>query len=179
MYEDPQAETAKENNFNDSGINPGVNSNLVLEDKIRPNDNFPSSQKYMDDINNNAQTIDDNSLHLDKYIDNIPQNYKFKEKEAEYTQKIENFLVSKTGNSNIKSSWHKIVFVANYFLILFTLCEFLSQRFDVPTLCLCFIIFFIKLGYFSQKHLYKWFFYLLVTVALDVIVFIDISPVSI
>lgn len=181
MYEDmyPQQDTAKDNNFDDSGMNPELNNNLVLEDKIKPNSNFQNNQLNTEEINNNAKTIDDNSLHLDKYIDKLSQNDKFREKEAEYAQKIEDFIVSKTGQSNIKSSWNKITFAFNYLLILSTLCEFLFQRFDVPTLSLCLIIFFIKLGYFSHKHLYKWFFYLLLTVVLDILVFIDISPVSI
>lgn len=180
MFEDmdpKQPSTGKDNNYDDEASNPGLNSNLVLEDKIKSNADFVQSGT-VDDVNN-ANTLDENSLHLDNFIEKIPQNRKFREKEAEYTHKIEDFIVSKTGNSNIKSSWNKIVYVFNYFLIFSTFIEFLFQRYDVPTLCLCFIIFFIKLGIFSYRHLYKWFFYLLVTVLLDLFVFIDIFPVSI
>ena len=173
---DNQGETGKYNE-NDSENNP-QNSDLVLEDKIKYNHDYNHGSNYVDEINNNANTVDENSLHLDKYIDKIQQSAKFREKEAEYVQKIEDFIVSKTGNINIKSSWNKIVFAFNYFLILSTFIEFLFQRFDVVTLSLCFIIFFIKLEFFSYKHLYKWLFYLFFTIILDLFVIIDIFPVS-
>ena len=173
---DNQGETGKYNE-NDSENNP-QNSDLVLEDKIKYNPDYNHGSNYVDEINNNANTVDENSLHLDKYIDKIQQSAKFREKEAEYVQKIEDFIVSKTGNINIKSSWNKIVFAFNYFLILSTFIEFLFQRFDVVTLSLCFIIFFIKLEFFSYKHLYKWLFYLFFTIILDLFVIIDVFPVS-
>ena len=168
MFEDNN-EPSSGKDYENGGENPQLN---ILDDKIKHVDS------NMDEINNNANTIDENSLHLDKYIDKIPQSAKFREKESEYVPKIEDFIVSKTGNTNIKSSWNKIVFAFNYFLLLTTFIEFFFQRFDVVTLSLCFIIFFIKLEIFSYKHLYKWFFYLILSIILDFFVIIDIFPVS-
>lgn len=176
MFEqmEPQPETAKDINYELE--NSDLNNNLVLDDKIRGDSNFRPGEAYMDKPGQN--TYDENSLHLGEMLDKIPQNPQFKQKESEFARKIEDFVVSKMGNSEIKAKWDKIAFAFNYFLMLGTFLEFIFQRFDVPTLTLCFIIFFIKLGLFQKKHLYKWLFYLLFTVCLDVLVILDIFPVS-
>ena len=177
MFEemDQQPDTAKDNNYNFG--NSGSNNNILLDDKIKGDVNYvPETNKV--EVPNNGNIYDENSLHLGEIIDQIPNSTPFMQKEAEYTQKIEDFIVSKTGKNDIKSSWDKIAFIFNYFLMLSTFIECILQRFDVPTLSLCFIIFFIKLEFFTKKHLYKWLFYLLVTISLDVFVLIDIFPVS-
>ena len=170
-----QPDTAKSNqyDFGDSGLN----NNLFIEEKIKGDSNFVPETNKIENYNN-GNVYDENSLHLAEIIDQVPKSSQFMQKEAEYSQKIEDFIVSKTGKPEIKTSWNKIAFAFNYFLMLSTFIEFVLQRFDVPTLSLCFIIFFIKLEFFSYKHLYKWLFYLLTTIGLDIFVLIDIFPVS-
>lgn len=176
MFEqmEQQPDTAKDNNYDLE--NSDLNNNLVLEDKIKGNSDFRPEPSI--DKPNNQNYYDENSLHLGEMIDKIPQNEKFKQKESEFAQKVEDFVVSRLGNTDIKAKWDKIAFAFNYFLMLGTFLEFIFQRFDIPTLSLCFIIFFIKLGFFHKKHLYKWIFYLLLTICLDIIVILDIFPVS-
>ena len=177
MFGGPEQEpdTAKDNNYIDGDSD--MNKNLVIEDKIKSDSNYiPETNKIESPSNGNI--YDENSLHLGEIIDQVPKSDPFIKKEAEYTQKIEDFIVSKTGQINIKYSWDKIAFTFNYFLMLSTFIECILQRYDVPTLSLCFIIFFIKIEFFSHKHLYKFLFYLLATISLDIFVLIDIFPVS-
>ena len=62
--------------------------------------------------------------------------------------------------------------------MLVTFTEFLFQRFDVITLFLNLVIIFIELGVFTHKHMYKWLLVLLISLLIDALVLLDISPVS-
>ena len=119
---------------------------------------------------------DDNSFHMDKYIEKFHQDPKFSEKEKAFSQKLDNIIRSKTGKSI--SSLSGYIFMANKILLLSTFTEFLFQRFDIVTLFLTFVIILIELGVFSHKHMYKWLLVLLGSLLLDALVLLDISPVS-
>ena len=123
-----------------------------------------------------GQAKDDNSFHMDKYIEKFHEDPKFSEKEKELSQKLDYILRSKTGKSI--SSLSGYIFMANKILMLSTFTEFLFQRFDIVTLFLNFVIILIELGIFSHKHMYKWLLVLLGSLLLDALVLLDISPVS-
>ena len=122
------------------------------------------------------QTGSDHSFHMDKCIEKIYENPRFSEKEKELSQKVDNFIKSKTGKSI--SAFSGYMFMGNKILLLTTFAEFLFQRFDVITLFICLVVIFIELGIFSHKHIYKWILVLLGSLLLDALVLLDISPVS-
>ena len=123
-----------------------------------------------------SKAIDDNSFHMDKCIEKIHENPKFSEKEREFSQKVDNFIKSKTGKSI--SAFPQYIFLVNKILMLTTFLEFLFQRFDIVTLFLNIVIILIEIGIFSHKHIYKWLMVLLTSILLDAFVLLDISPVS-
>ena len=123
-----------------------------------------------------SKAIDDNSFHMDKCIEKIHENPRFSEKEKEFSQKVDNFIKSKTGKSIETFSGY--IFTVNKILMLLTLSEFLFQRFDVVTLFLNIVIILIEIGIFTHKHIYKWLLVLLMSLLFDALVLIDISPVS-
>ena len=123
-----------------------------------------------------SKEVDDNSFHMDKYIEKIHENPGFSEKEKEFSQKIDNFIKSKTGKSI--STFSGYIFTVNKILMLLTLSEFLFQRFDVITLFLNIVIILIEIGIFTHKHIYKWLLVLLMSLLFDALVLLDISPVS-
>lgn len=122
------------------------------------------------------QTESDHSFHMDKCIEKIYENPRFSEKEREFSQKVDNFIKSKSGKSI--STFSGYMFLVNKILLLCTFTEFLFQRFDVITLFLSLVIILIELGVFSHKHIYKWIIVLLASLLLDALVLLDISPVS-
>ena len=149
----------------------GLGGNLVQEG------NVPEEGEFQNNSGANGlppQAGIDNSF--DKYMSNIHDNPKFTEKEREFSQKIDNFIKSKTGKSI--SAFSSYIFMANKILLLSTLTEFLFQRFDILTLLLNFVIISVELGIFSNKHIYKWLIVLIASLLLDALVLIDISPVS-
>ena len=153
------------------GNQMGLGGNLV------PEGNVPEEGEFQNNSGANGlppQTGSDNSF--DKYISKIHDNPKFSEKEKEFSQKIDNFIRSKTGKPI--SAFSSYIFMANKILLLSTLTEFLFQRFDIVTLLLNFVIISVELGIFSNKHIYKWLFVLIGSLLLDALVLIDISPVS-
>lgn len=162
MYEG-QEETGRGN-----GNQIGLGGNLV------PEGNVPEGGDIMGSNGLPAQTGSDNSF--DKYMANIHDNPKFSEKERQFSQKIDNFIRSKTGKPI--SAFSGYIFMANKILLLSTLTEFLFQRFDVITLLLNLVIIANEVGIFSNKHIYKWLIVLIASLLLDALVLIDISPVS-
>ena len=104
------------------------------------------------------------------------ENPKFSEKEQQFSQKVDNFIKSKTGKSI--SAFPQYIFLVNKILMLTTFLEFLFQRFDIVTLFLNIVIILIEIGIFSHKHIYKWLMVLLTSILLDAFVLLDISPVS-
>lgn len=140
------------------------------------------------DFTNNNQNIegdvpgttgyDQNSLQLDKVFDKNLANPNYIEKEAEYTKKIEDLIDQKTGNNKITSNWPKITYFFNKILLGTILFEGLLDRFDIVGLTMCFVIFFIEINFYHQKHLYKWVAVLICSVIIDVLVFLDILFVS-
>ena len=124
-----------------------------------------------------GQTVEDNnSFHVGQYIEKINQDPKFSEKEKQISQKVDDFIRSKTGKSI--SAYSGYIFMVNKILMLSTFTEFLFQRFDIVTLFLCCVIVFIELRVFTQKHMYKWLIVLVCSLLLDALVLLDISPVS-
>ena len=123
-----------------------------------------------------SKAIDDNSFHMDKCIEKLHENPRFSEKEKEFSQKVDNFIKSKTGKSIATFSGY--IFPVNKILMLLTLSEFLFQRFDVVTLFLNIVIILIEIGIFTHKHIYKWLLVLLMSLLFDALVLLDISPVS-
>lgn len=170
MY-DTQDVTGKDNsNQVELGGNLVQDSNIVAE-----GDTFQQDQNQYTS-NDMRQTREDNSFHMDKCIENFHQNPKFSEKEREFSQKVDNFIKSKTGKSI--SAFSDYIFLANKILLLTTLTEFLFQRFDIVTLFLNLVIILIEIGIFSHKHIYKWLLVLLGSILLDALVLIDIPIVS-
>ena len=149
----------------------GLGGNLVQEGNIPEEGEF---QNHSGENDLPPQTGMENSF--DKYMSKIHDNPKFSEKEKEFSQKIDNFLRSKTGKSI--SSFSSYIFMANKILLLTTLTEFLFQRFDIVTLLLNFVIISVELGIFNNKHIYKWLIVLIGSLLLDALVLLDISPVS-
>lgn len=123
-----------------------------------------------------SKAIDDNSFHMDRYIEKFHENPRFSQKEKEFSQKVDNFIKSKTGKSIATFSGY--IFIVNKLLMLLTLSEFLFQRFDVMTLFLSIVIILIEIGIFTHKHIYKWILVLLMSLLFDALVLLDISPVS-
>ena len=119
---------------------------------------------------------DDNSFHMDKCIEKIHENPRFSQKEKEFSQRIDNFIKSKTGKSI--SNFTNYIFIVNKILLLTTFTEFLFQRCDIITMFLSLVIILIELGIFSHKHIYKWLLVLIASILFDALVLLDISPVS-
>ena len=158
----------------------GQNGNLthgsnILAEGEEMADSYQKDQ-HLNTTNVDTRPLDDNSFHLDKMIEKVHQNPKFSQRENEFSQKIDDFIMQKTGKPI--STFQKYIFLANKILLLTTFSEFLLQRFDAVTLCLSIIIILIEIGIFSHKHLYKWLIVLLGSLLLDAFVLIDISPVS-
>ena len=132
------------------------------------------------DVRLNTEVVDihrdNNSFHVGQYIEKIHQDAKFSEKEKQISQKVDDFIRSKTGKSI--SAYSGYIFMVNKILMLSTFTEFLFQRFDIVTLFLCCVIIFIELRVFTQKHMYKWLIVLIGSLLLDALVLLDISPVS-
>ena len=177
MY-DPQDETGRDYNNQDQ---IGLGGNLVgegnivaegeeIEGQYQPEQQYPTNEMH----GQNAE--DNNSFHMGQYIEKIQQNPQFSEKEKQISQKVDDFIRSKTGKSI--SAYSGYIFMVNKILMLSTFTEFLFQRFDIVTLFLCCVIIFIELRVFTQKHMYKWLLVLIGSLLLDALVLIDISPVS-
>ena len=158
----------------DNDNNIGLNGNLVQEGNIPEEGDFQNQLQLGTSGAGHIQTGSENSI--DKYIEKFHNNPKFSEKEKEFSQKVDNFIKSKTGKTF--SSFSGYIFMANKILLLSTMTEFLFQRFDIVTLYLNLVIISIELGIFSQKHIYKWLLVLIGSLILDALVLLDISPVS-
>ena len=154
--------------------NIGLGGNLVQEGNIPEEGDFQNQNQLGTSGAGHIQTGSDNSF--DKYIEKFHNNPKFSEKEKEFSQKVDNFIKSKTGKTF--SSYSGYIFMVNKILLLSTMTEFLFQRFDIVTLYLNLVIISIELGIFSQKHIYKWLIVLIGSLLLDALVLLDISPVS-
>ena len=117
-----------------------------------------------------------NNNSLPNYIEKIHDNLNIAEKEKELSQKVDNFIQSKTGKTI--SAFSGYIFVINKILMLSTFTEFLFQRFDIVTLFFTFSLIFIELGVFSYNHIYKWLLVLIGSLILDALVLLDIPIVS-
>ena len=173
-----QSDTNRENN-NDNligGQNLGIeNQNFEGESEGEREEN--QNQFHQQNQNEqNHQSPDDNSFHMDKKLDELTSNDNFVQKEKEIRDKLDQILREKS--SFTLSSFVAHIFMLNKILLLITFTEFLFQRFDVVTLFLCLVVIFIELDIFSHKHLYKWLIVLISSILLDALVLIDISPVS-
>ncbi len=168
MY-DNQEETGRVEN------NQGLQGNFIHEGNLMAEGEEIGGNQYA--TNDNPQeTREDNSFHVDKCIEKFHENPKFSEKEQQFSQKVDNFIKSKTGKSI--SAFPQYIFLVNKILMLTTFLEFLFQRFDIVTLFLNIVIILIEIGVFSHKHIYKWLMVLLTSILLDAFVLLDISPVS-
>ena len=173
-----QSDTNRENN-NDNligGQNLGIeNQNFEGESEGEREEN--QNQFHQQNQNEqNHQSPDDNSFHMNKKLDELTSNDNFVQKEKEIRDKLDQILREKS--SFTLSSFVAHIFMLNKILLLITFTEFLFQRFDVVTLFLCLVVIFIELDIFSHKHLYKWLIVLISSILLDALVLIDISPVS-
>ena len=157
--------------YNNQG---GLGGNLVQESNVmgEREDQFQSNQQ----ASNEQQTGDENSFHVDQFLEKIQNNPNFSQKENEISQKLDEIFREKTGKPFAAFSGY--VFLANKILLCLTFTEFLFQRFDIVTLFLNIVIILIELGIFNQKHLYKWLMVLIGSLLLDALVLLDISPVS-
>ena len=175
MY-DNQGETRADNE-NQRGIGGNlVHEGNLLAEGEEIGGEFQTDPHPLSTNNFSGKAIDDNSFHMDKCIEKIHENPRFSEKEREFSQKVDNFIKSKTGKSI--STFSGYIFIVNKILMLVTFTEFLFQRFDVITLFLNLVIIFIELGIFTHKHIYKWLLVLLISLLIDALVLLDISPVS-
>ena len=136
-------------------------------------DQFQSNQPASNDL---QQTGEENSFHVDQFIEKMQNNPNFSQKENEISQKLDEIFRAKTGKPF--SAFSGYVFLANKILLFLTFTEFIFQRFDIVTLFLNIVIILIELGIFNQKHLYKWLMVLIGSLLLDALVLLDISPVS-
>ena len=162
MY-DNQGETRADNeNQRGLGGNLVHEGNLLAEGEEIGGE-FQTDPHPLSTNNFSGKAIDDNSFHMDKCIEKIHENPRFSEKEREFSQKVDNFIKSKTGKSISLSAFSGYVFLANKILLILTFTEFLFQRFDVITLFLNLVIIFIELGVFTHKHMYKWLLVLLIS----------------
>ena len=173
-----QSDTNRENN-NDNligGQNLGIeNQNFEGESEGEREEN--QNQFHQQNQNEqNHQSPDDNSFHMNKKLDELTSNDNFVQKEKEIRDKLDQILREKS--SFTLSSFVAHIFMLNKILLLITFTEFLFQRFDVVTLFLCLVVIFIELDIFSHKHLYKWLIVLISSILSDALVLIDISPVS-
>ena len=175
MY-DPQDETGRDyNNQVELGGNLVQEGNIMAEGEEIEGQYQPEQQYVTNEVP--GQTVEDNnSFHVGQYIEKINQDPKFSEKEKQISQKVDDFIRSKTGKSI--SAYSGYIFMVNKILMLSTFTEFLFQRFDIVTLFLCCVIVFIELRVFTQKHMYKWLIVLVCSLLLDALVLLDISPVS-
>ena len=121
------------------------------------------------------KSFNNNSI-LPNYIEKIHDNLNINEKEKELSQKVDNFIQSKTGKTF--SAFSGYIFLVNKILMLSTFSEFLFQRFDIVTLFFTFSLIFIEIGVFNYDHIYKWLFILLGSLILDALVLLDIPIVS-
>jgi hypothetical protein len=173
-----QSDTNRENNNNNliGGQNLGIeNQNFEVEGEGEGEEN--QNQFHQQNQNEqNHQSADDNSFHMDKKLDDLTSNDNFVQKEKAIRDKLDQILKEKS--SFTLSSFVVHIFMLNKILLLITFTEFLFQRFDVVTLFLCLVVIFIELDIFSHKHLYKWLIVLISSILLDALVLIDISPVS-
>ena len=173
-----QSDTNRENNNNNliGGQNLGIeNQNFEVEGEGEREEN--QNQFHQQNQNEqNHQSADDNSFHMDKKLDELTSNDNFVQKEKAIRDKLDQILREKS--SFTLSSFVAHIFMLNKILLLITFTEFLFQRFDVVTLFLCLVVIFIELDIFSHKHLYKWLIVLISSILLDALVLIDISPVS-
>ena len=158
--------------YNNQG---GLGGNLVQESNVMAEgeDQFQSNQQGTNDL---QQTGDENSFHVDQFLEKIQNNPNFSQKENEISQKLDEIFRAKTGKPF--SAFSGYVFLANKILLFLTFTEFLFQRFDIVTLFLNIVIILIEQGIFNQKHLYKWLIVLIGSLLLDALVLLDISPVS-
>jgi hypothetical protein len=150
--------------------------NFQQEQPYQQDDNYQQDQQYQGNDNLLNQPGDENSFHLGKYIDKFQESPQFNEKEKQLSQKIDDFIRTKTGKT--LSDYTKYIFLVNKILMITTFIEFLFQRFDIVTLFFCCVLIFIELEVFTYKHIYKWLLVLIGSLFLDAIVLIDISPVS-
>lgn len=146
--------------------------------------NEPKMGQFDFNNNNNNENnyeggtgYNEKSLQLDKVFEEKLENQKFQEKEAEYSRKIEEMIDKKVGKK-ITSNWPKVVYLGNKLLMGMILFASLLDRFDVVGLTVCFIIFFLEIQFFNPKHLYKWVAVMICSIAIDVLVFLDILFVS-
>ena len=149
----------------------GLGGSLVQESNVQASgeDQFQSNQIAT------QQETNDNSFHVDEFIEKIQNNPNFSQKENEISQKLDEIFREKTGKP--LSAFSGYVFLANKILLILTFTEFLFQRFDIVTLFLNIVIILIELGVFNQKHMYKWLIVLIGSLLLDALVLLDISPV--
>lgn len=178
MDSDIQEETDKRYNNGEEDLR----GNFVNEEQDYQQDrnmdvNDLNPQNGDDNINDiTPQNGNDNSFHMSQYFAKMENNPEFSKKENILSQKLDEFLTSKTGQPF--SAFSGNVFLANKILLLSTLTEFLFQRFDILTLFLSIVIILIELSIFNKKHMYKWLLVLIGSLLLDVLVLLDISPVS-
>ena len=146
MYDDKENTGKEYTSQEELGGNLVQESNVVAEGETFPQEQIQYTSTDM------RQTKGDNSFHMDKYFENFHENPKFSEKEREFSQKVDNFIKSKTGKSI--SAFPQYIFLVNKILMLTTFLEFLFQRFDIVTLFLNIVIILIEIGVFSHKWIY-------------------------
>ena len=180
MYnpDDFQNDTNRENNNDNlmAGENLSEGNQNFEGDGEGENDQNQNQFQQHFQVEQNQQSPDDNSFHMDKRLDDLTSNDNFAQKEKAVRDKLDQILKEKS--SFTLSSFVAHIFMLNKILLLITFTEFLFQRFDVVTLFLCLVVIFIELDIFSHKHLYKWLIVLISSLLLDALVLIDISPVS-
>ena len=165
----------------DYGNQLGLGGNFVQEGNILAEGEevvgqFQTDTQQFATNDLSPKSINDNNLNVNKYIEIIQDNLNISEKEKELSQKVDNFVKSKTGKT--LSAFTDYIFLINKILMLSTFTEFLFQRFDIVTLFFIFALILIEIGVFSYNHTYKWLFVLLGSLVLDALVLLDIPIVS-
>ena len=121
MESDNHEETGNRGNYGEEG--------LVQEEKVLQDGEEYQQDKQMNINDITPQNGDDNSFHMSQYIEKMENNPEFSKKENILSQKLDEFLTSKTGQPF--SAFTGNVFFANKILLLSTFTEFLFQRFDI------------------------------------------------
>ena len=163
------------------GSQEGLGGSYVQEGNVLPEGEeivgqFQTDNQQFDTNDLSPKSFNDNNIQINNYIEKIHENLNFSEKEKQLSQKIDNFIQSKTGKT--LSAFSGKIFLVNKIILLTTFTEFLFQRFDIVTLFISMALLFIEMGVFSYNHMYKWLLVLLGSLLLDAIILLDIPIVS-
>ena len=127
-----------------------------------------NEEKYADE---NPTNVSQSSLGLG--INKMTNGENFNKREAEYTQKLGEFI-DKASGQQLSSKAEKLTFLVNKFLFCTSIfCLFLDRCDFLGIFCVM-GVFFTNIGLCNKKYLYKWFLLLFLSLVLDAFSALDI-----